>query len=116
MLISLVVIDDLDIEYFAILELDPFFYMKWNTPSVAYPDAQLPLAISSQGFRAITRWRTKKIQRSCGVQLRQFAFGNCLDRTEAPRIAPSNSAFGILAGKRLDHNIQNIARDVICLQ
>ena len=110
------VIDDFDIEYVAILELDPFFYMQWNTPLVVHPDAPLPLAISPQGFQAIGRWRAKKIQRGCGVELRQFAFGNRLNRTEASWIAPFKQRLGILAGKRLNHDGQNITPNVICQQ
>jgi len=39
-----VVIDDFDIEYVAILELET------DTPLVVHPDAPLPLAITPQGF------------------------------------------------------------------
>jgi len=110
MLISLVVIDDFDIEYVAILKFET------NTPFVVHPDAPLPFAITPQGFKVIARWRTKKIQRGCGVQLRQLAFGNCLNRTEASRIAPFKQRLGILAGKQLDHDAQDITLGVICQQ
>jgi hypothetical protein len=87
MLISSVVIDNFDIEYVAILELET------NTPLVVHPDAPLPFAISPQGFQAIARWRAKKIQRGRGVQLRQFAFGNCLNARKRLGLLPSNSAW-----------------------
>jgi len=84
----LVVIDDLDIEYVAILELET------DTPLVVHPDAPLPLAITPQGFQTIARWRAKKVQRGCGIELRQFAFGHRLNRTEASRIVPFKQRLG----------------------
>jgi hypothetical protein len=87
MLLSLVIIDDLDIEYVAILEVET------NTPLVVHPDAPLPFAISPQGFQTTARWRAKKIQRGRRVQLRQFAFGNCLNARKRLGLLPSNSAW-----------------------
>ena len=102
------IIDYLDIGHVAILELETY------TPLVVYSDAPLPFAISPQGFKAIARWRAEKIQRGCCVELRQLAFGYCLNRAEAPRTATLKQRLSIFAVKRLNHNVQDITPGVIC--
>ena len=104
------VIDDLDIKYVAILELET------DTPLVVNPDTVLPLAITTQGFQPVARRCSQEVQRGGGIQLRQLAFGHLLNCAEAAWIAAFEQRPGFLAGKRLDHNAQDITFSVICQQ
>jgi hypothetical protein len=91
MLYSLVVIDDFDIEYVAILELET------NTPLVVHAYAPLTFAIPPQWFQPIARRYAQKIQRGGRIQYRQLAFGNYLNRAKAARIATFKQRLCFLA-------------------
>jgi hypothetical protein len=76
-----VIINDLDIEHVAVLELEA------DAPLVVHADAPLTLAVAMQSLQAIARWCAHEVQRGSGIQLRELALGHGLDRAEAARAA-----------------------------
>ena len=83
---SLVVIDDLDIKHVAVLECEA------DTPLVVDAYAPLSFAVSLQGFQPIARRGAHEVQRGCGIELGQLAFGHCLEGSKTLGLPPSNNA------------------------
>ena len=86
-----VVIHDLDLSWSLISPHET------DTELIVDPDTVLPGTIADERLQPISRWRTEKVQRYCGVKHLQFAF-SCVSEICKPRNAlPLVKGLGIFA-------------------